>query len=59
LINKKELYNLETESYYNIDSEEYQKDEVILVDKSISLLIDHLFIPTPCFEINIEIKNKI
>lgn len=57
-INTKEFYNLATESYYNIDSGEYQNNEVILIDKSISFLIDHSFIPTPCFEIKIEIKNK-
>lgn len=57
-INKKEFYNLAIESYYNMDSKEYQNNEVILIDKSISFLIDHLFIPTPCFEIKIEIKNK-
>ncbi|KAF2509885.1 hypothetical protein [Flavobacterium foetidum] len=53
--NKKEFYNLATQYFQNIDSQEYEDlkfDSVI--SKSISILIDHDFIPTPCIEIKLN-----
>lgn len=59
--NKKELYNLALEYFHNISPEQYedtQFDKIVL--KSISILIDHDFIPTPCIEIKLELcKNQI
>ncbi|MBS7256412.1 hypothetical protein [Flavobacterium branchiicola] len=56
--NKKELYNLAIWYYEKIDPQEYEAlnfDSV--VSKSISILIDHDFIPTPCIEIKLELQN--
>ncbi|WP_343695762.1 hypothetical protein [Flavobacterium sp.] len=56
--NKKEFYNLALEYFHNINSEEYQDIEFDnIVSKSISILIDHNFITTPCIEIKLELSK--
>jgi hypothetical protein len=56
--NKEEYYNLAIKSYCNINTEEYMNKMISsIVPKSIAILIDHLFIPTPCLEIKIEIYH--
>ncbi|CAM3752208.1 hypothetical protein [Flavobacterium chungbukense] len=53
--NKKAFYNLGLEYFHNINSEEYQDIEFDnIVSKSISILIDHDFITTPCIEIKLD-----
>ena len=49
---KEEFYNLAIEYYNNIDKEYLQ--ECLVIPKSISILLDHDFIPTPCIEIKLE-----
>jgi hypothetical protein len=53
---KEEFYHLAIKYYYNID-EEYLDDISKIVPKSISILIDHEFIPTPCVEIKIQLYH--
>ncbi|KIO52174.1 hypothetical protein [Flavobacterium hibernum] len=56
---KNELYNFALEYFYNINPEQYediQFDNV--VSKSISILLDHDFIPTPCIEIKLNILQN-
>lgn len=56
--NKKEFYNLALEYFHNINSDEYQ--DILfdnIVSKSISILIDHDFITTPCIEIKLELSK--
>ena len=50
---KEEFYNLAIGYYNNIDKEYLQ--ECLVIPKSISILIDHDFIPTPCIEIKLEL----
>lgn len=57
-VDKDDFYNLAIQYYINLNLEEFQHMETILVNKSIGLILDHLFIPTPCFEIKIEIQSK-
>ena len=57
LDNKEELYNLAIEYYYNID-EEYRTNLTEITPKSIALLIEHDFIPTPCIQIIIELHSE-
>jgi len=59
--NKKEFYNLALEYFHNINSAIYEDTKFdMIVSKSISILIDHDFIPTPCIEIKLELrKNQI
>lgn len=55
---KKEFYSLALEYFHNINSQEHENidyDEII--PKSISLLVDHDFIPTPCIEIKLELSK--
>ncbi|CAA9199927.1 hypothetical protein FLA105534_02873 [Flavobacterium bizetiae] len=57
--NKKELYNLALEYFRNINPEQYeyiQFDKI--VSKSIAVLIDHDFIPTPCIEIKLNVLQN-
>lgn len=49
---KEEFCNLAIEYYNNIDKEYLQ--ECLVIPKSISILLDHDFIPTPCIEIKLE-----
>ncbi|WP_125717731.1 hypothetical protein [Flavobacterium ustbae] len=56
---KEELYKLAVKYFQNINSEEYENimfDKI--VPKSIAILIDHDFIPTPCIEIKLELQNN-
>ncbi|QSW87297.1 hypothetical protein J0383_13425 [Flavobacterium endoglycinae] len=56
--NKKELYDLATQYLEKIDPQEIENlnfDNV--VSKSISILINHDFIKTPCIEINLELQK--
>ncbi|MCP2027950.1 hypothetical protein L1276_003118 [Flavobacterium sp. HSC-32F16] len=56
--NKEEFYNLALEYFHNINSQEHENidcDEII--PKSISILIDHDFISTPCIEIKLELSK--
>jgi hypothetical protein len=55
---KEEYYNLAIKNYYNINTEEFNNVIRSIVPKSISVLIDHPFIPTPCLEIKIELHHK-
>lgn len=55
---KKEFYSLALEYFHNINSQEHENidyDEII--PKSISLLVDHDFIPTPCIEIKLKLSK--
>nr|WP_199002202.1 hypothetical protein [Flavobacterium sp. ASV13] len=57
--NKKELYKLALEHFQNTDTEEYKSIKFNVVSlKSISILIDHNFIPTPCIEIKLEFLSN-
>ncbi|MFV8344429.1 hypothetical protein [Flavobacterium sp. XS2P39] len=57
--NKEEYYHLAIKYYYNINTEEYLNNRISsIIPKSISILIDHQFIPTPCIEIKIELHHK-
>ncbi|SFD40958.1 hypothetical protein [Flavobacterium phragmitis] len=54
---KNEYYGLAQEYLKKIDFVE--SDIVEIIPKSISILIDHDFIPTPCIEIKLELhKNQ-
>lgn len=56
--NKEELYGLAIEYYNNIDKD--YREECLIIPKSISILLDHDFIPTPCIEIKLELlKDQI
>lgn len=57
LDNKEEFYTLAIKYYYNID-EEYRDNSIKITPKSISLLVEHDFIPTPCIQIVIQLHNK-
>ncbi|OUL59836.1 hypothetical protein [Flavobacterium sp. AJR] len=54
---KEEFYNLAIKYYYNIDKE-YLDNISKIVNKSISILVDHEFIPTPCIEIRLELHHQ-
>jgi hypothetical protein len=54
--NKEEFYNLAIQYYTNIDKEHL--GECLIVLKSISILIDHQFIATPCVEIKLELRDQ-
>ena len=56
LDNKEELYHLAIEYYNNIE-EECKEDVVKIIPKSIAILLDHSFIPTPCLQIVIELHH--
>ncbi|AOC95128.1 MULTISPECIES: hypothetical protein [Flavobacterium] len=54
--NEKEFYNLAAEYFYNISADEYETIQFDrIVSKSISILLDHDFIPTPYVEIRLEL----
>lgn len=57
LDNKEELYRLAIKYYYNIE-EEYLEHINKIIPKSISILIDHEFITTPCIEIKIQLYHN-
>ncbi|MFB9077560.1 hypothetical protein ACFFLS_01375 [Flavobacterium procerum] len=59
--NTKELYSLALKYFQNMDPAQYHDVEFdSILPKSISILIDHDFIPTPCIEIKLELyKNQI
>lgn len=49
-----EYYNLAMEYFNKISIQEYQRDEFnTIIPKSISILVDHNFIPTPCIEVKL------
>lgn len=53
---KEQLYKLSMEYFQNIDVAEYENIKFNTISpKSISILIDHDFIPTPCIEIKLEL----
>lgn len=54
---KEEFYNLAIKYYYNIDKE-FLEDISKIVPKSISILVDHEFIPTPCIEIRLQLHHQ-
>lgn len=54
---KEEFYNLAIKYYYNIDKE-YLDNISKIVTKSISILVDHEFIPTPCIQIRLELHHQ-
>lgn len=54
--NKEAYYNLASEYFNNINPEEYENDKFDnIVPKSIAVLIDHDFIPTPCIKIKMNL----
>lgn len=53
---KEELYSLAMEYYNNIDKE--YLEECLIVPRSMSIVIDHQFIPIPCVEIKLELKHQ-
>jgi hypothetical protein len=54
--NENEYYNLAIEYLKRIDIEEYEQGEFNrIVPESISVLIDHEFIPTPCIKIRLNL----
>lgn len=56
---KEELYTLAVKYFKNINPEEYENVKFdTIIPKSISILIDHDFIPTPCIEIKLELQNN-
>lgn len=56
IIQDKDLYyNLANNYLKKIDSIELDIDFDEIISKSISILIDHHFIPTPCIEIKLEL----
>jgi len=56
IIQHKDLYyNLANNYLKKIDSIELDIDLDEIISKSISILIDHDFIPTPCIEIKLEL----
>lgn len=54
---KEEYYRLATEYYNNIEAE-HRTDIAKITPKSIAILIDHEFIPTPCIEIRMELFQR-
>lgn len=50
-----EYYQLAKDCLQSIDSKIYKNINCEIVPKSISILIDHDFIPTPCIEIKLEL----
>lgn len=58
IANKEEFYNLAIDYCNNIDKD--YCEECLIIPKSISILVDHDFIPTPCIEIKLELlKDQI
>ncbi|WP_281634015.1 hypothetical protein [Flavobacterium luteolum] len=56
--NKNEYYQLAMQYFQNLNREEYGNiDYDDIISKSISILIDHCFIPTPCIEIKLELSK--
>ncbi|MCC9061947.1 hypothetical protein [Flavobacterium piscisymbiosum] len=56
IIQDKDLYyNLANNYLKKIDSIELDIDFDKIISKSISILVDHDFIPTPCIEIKLEL----
>ncbi|MDR6763059.1 hypothetical protein J2Y38_003277 [Flavobacterium sp. 2755] len=54
--NKNEYYNLANEYFNNIIVEDYEHEKFnAVISKSISILIDHDFILTPCVEIRLNL----
>lgn len=57
---KDELYRLAIEYCNNANVEDYDQNKIdLFINKSISMVIDHLFIPTPCIEIKIDMHDSI
>ena len=57
--NKDEYYNLVMEYFNKISIDDYENENFnTIVQKSISILIDHDFIPTPCIEIKLNILQN-
>lgn len=57
--NKNEYYDIASKNFQNINPGEYENvnfDKVVL--KSIAILIDHDFIPTPCIQIRLELCRE-
>ncbi|EJL59511.1 hypothetical protein [Flavobacterium sp. CF136] len=54
--NKEEFYNLAIQYYNNIEDEFKEADSII--PKSISIVVDHEFIPTPCIKIKLELYSQ-
>ena len=57
--NKEMLYNRAIEYYNNIEKECIEKECIekeLIILKSISIIIHHEFISTPCIEIKLELN---
>ncbi|WP_281231723.1 hypothetical protein [Flavobacterium gelatinilyticum] len=55
---KEELYTLAVKYFKNINPEEYENVKFdTIIPKSISVLTDHDFIPTPCIGIKLELHR--
>jgi len=52
---REKYYQLAIDCFQNIDPKVYENSMFEIVSKSISILIDHDFIPTPCVEIKLEL----
>ncbi len=54
--NKEAYYNLASEYFNNINPEEYENIKLDnILPKSISILIDHEFILTPCIKVKMSL----
>ena len=57
--NKVDYYNLANDYFNKLDSDELEINDLsIIFPKSISILIDHDFIPTPCIEIRLDLYQQ-
>ena len=54
--NKEKFYNLAIQYYNNIEDEFKEADSII--PKSISIVIDHEFISTPCVQIKLQLYSN-
>lgn len=53
---KNDYYNLASEYFDNLNPQEYENIKIDnILPKSISVLIDHEFIPTPCIKIKMSL----
>ncbi len=55
--NKNDYYKLASEYLKKIKTIELDVDFDEIIRKSISILVDHDFIPTPCIEIKLELRK--
>lgn len=57
--NKEDYYNLANDYFNQLDPDELEINDLsVIFPKSIAVLIDHDFIPTPCIEIKLNILQN-